>query len=362
MQLHPVVLDESCLGVPLPWNLYLASGKVVVNVGDEVPDRARLDELRRHALFRPEEDSGKATSPETDLRVLMHTLDALCNAPDTSELVAGMHHLVNATLALTRADPDACLGITRRMRVGSPALRHCLLSAQLAFGLGERQGLEETDLKALVAAALTMNMAALPLHDALHGRDKLSPEEQREIGAHPGQAVNILYRAGVTNQTWLNAVFQHHENMDGSGYPAGLPGGDIVAEARMLRVADLYAAKISGRQYRPPRTSLSAMHYLFGDERRRIDRHMATQLLRRFGFFPPGTLARLENGEIAVVARLRPRASPLRHMLSFLSADGRPLAYPTERDTLLPEYAVNQLVEADPNWPAIAWQRIWGYP
>lgn len=362
MQLHPVVLDESCLGVPLPWNLYLASGKVVVKLGDQVSDRARLEELRRHALFRPEEDFGGGSSPETDLRVLMHTLDALGNAADYSDLVAGMHHIVNATLALTRADPDACLGITRRMRVAAPALRHCLLTAQLALGLGELLGLEEANLKALVAAALTMNIAALRLHDSLHGQDKLSAEEQSQIHAHPGQAVNILYRAGVTNQVWLDAVFQHHENMDGSGYPAGLKGGDIVPEARILRVADLYAAKISGRQYRPPRTSLSAMHYLFGDERRRIDRHMATQLLRRFGFFPPGTLARLENGETAVVARLRPRASPLRNMVSFLAADGRVLAYPQERDTLLPEFAVSQLVEADPKWPAIVWQRIWGYP
>jgi HD-GYP domain-containing protein (c-di-GMP phosphodiesterase class II) len=362
MLLRPAALTESFIGKPLPWDLYTASGVLISPAGLVIDDAAHLHKLQTRVLFRPADQDSQGERPTQTLLDLIHTLDALYDSPEQHEAGSGIRHSAGTLMALHGADPDATLGLTRLLDCRSGATRHCVLTAQFCLGIGAHLGMETDMLETLAAAALSMNIAAMKLHNELIDRNQPSREEMEAIQNHPGQAVDLLYKSGVSDSIWLDAVFQHHENMDGSGYPAGLKGGDIVPEARILRVADLYAAKISGRQYRPPRTSLSAMHYLFGDERRRIDRHMATQLLRRFGFFPPGTLARLENGEMAVVARLRPRASPLRNMVSFLAADGRVLAYPQERDTLLPEFAVSQLVEADPRWPAIVWQRIWGYP
>ena len=52
------------------------------------------------------------------------------------------------------------------------------------------------------------------------------------------------------SQTILNAVYYHHENYDGTGYPDNLKGKDIPREARILRTCDVFAALVSDRPYR----------------------------------------------------------------------------------------------------------------
>jgi len=70
------------------------------------------------------------------------------------------------------------------------------------------------------------------------------------IRTHPQTAYEIL-RTVKFNQPVGDIVLQHHERMDGSGYPNGLTGEDIILEARILAVADVVEAMASNRPYRP---------------------------------------------------------------------------------------------------------------
>ena len=79
---------------------------------------------------------------------------------------------------------------------------------------------------------------------------KLTPIECDLVRMHPGLAVEILQDIEFP---WPVAtiVAQHHERMDGSGYPGGLRGDEILHEARILAVADVVEAMASYRPYRP---------------------------------------------------------------------------------------------------------------
>jgi HD-GYP domain-containing protein (c-di-GMP phosphodiesterase class II) len=79
---------------------------------------------------------------------------------------------------------------------------------------------------------------------------KLNEFEFNIIKAHPQIAFDILKEIEFP---WpvAQAVFQHHERLDGSGYPSGLSGSDIIPEARILAVADVTEAIASHRPYRP---------------------------------------------------------------------------------------------------------------
>lgn len=361
MLLRPAVLDESIIGQALPWDLYTASAVLISPAGVIVNDAAQLEKLKARALFRPADLGEREGSPAQTLLDLIHTLDLLYSAPEQSELGAGIGHSVNTLMALFRADADASLGLTRLLTCPTGATRHCVLSAQFCLGVGSHLGLDEAALGILTSAALSMNIGSMKLHNELIDRNQLSRDEKEAIKDHPGRAVDLLYNSGITDSAWLDAVFQHHENMDGSGYPTGLRGNEISLPARIMRVADLYAAKISGRYYRPPRSSLFAMQYLFGHERRKIDAQMAMLMLRRFGFFPPGTLITLANHETAVVTRIQDRKNALRHVVSVLDSRQRPLERPMERDTQKPGFAVLRLSEPSPEWPEIRWESVWGY-
>ncbi|MBC7318912.1 HD domain-containing protein, partial [Candidatus Bipolaricaulota bacterium] len=86
--------------------------------------------------------------------------------------------------------------------------------------------------------------------DILSKPGKLTALEMALIREHPKAGYEILTRV---NFPWPVAeiVYQHHERLDGSGYPRGLKGEEILLEARILAVADVVEAMSSHRPYRP---------------------------------------------------------------------------------------------------------------
>jgi HD-GYP domain-containing protein (c-di-GMP phosphodiesterase class II) len=103
-----------------------------------------------------------------------------------------------------------------------------------------------------------LNMAAI-IHDIgkmyvpsdiLSRPGKLSDIEMNLIKTHPQSGYDTL-RGIDFPSTISESVLQHHERLDGSGYPKGLKGNDISIEARILAVADVVEAMASHRPYRP---------------------------------------------------------------------------------------------------------------
>jgi len=82
---------------------------------------------------------------------------------------------------------------------------------------------------------------------------KLSPLEYEIIKIHSEAGYNILKSVDFTGPI-AEIVYQHHERMDGSGYPRKLKAGEILIEARIISVADVVEAMMSHRPYRPAKT------------------------------------------------------------------------------------------------------------
>jgi len=78
---------------------------------------------------------------------------------------------------------------------------------------------------------------------------KLTPEEFAIVKTHPGLSAEILSSIGAFRKIAILAG-EHHEKLDGSGYPAGLCGKQLSLESRLLAVADVYGALSEKRPYR----------------------------------------------------------------------------------------------------------------
>ena len=78
----------------------------------------------------------------------------------------------------------------------------------------------------------------------------LSDTEMQLIRQHSAAGAEIVGSIGF-EQDVAEIIHQHHERLDGSGYPKGLRDGDILPEARILAVADVIEAMVSHRPYRP---------------------------------------------------------------------------------------------------------------
>ncbi len=359
--LRPAQLDLSLIGQPLPWDLFTESGVLVAGEGMVIPDEPYFLRLVSRPLFLKIESGHIAGGVPDRLAELAARIGAALDMePEALDPVA-IAEAAGDLCALFHVDADLCLGYPRLVQLARPAVAHSLHVLFVSQLLADEMDLSEGERAGLACAALTMNLADLPLHDRLANQaGSLGNDEKLRLHSHPVRAAELLERAGVRDAGWLETVARHHENMDGSGYPNRLSGADIPLTARILRVADTYCAKITGRHYRPPKSARFALQEIFGREKGRLDGQIAILLLRRVGLFPPGTLVRLANRESACIARLG-RGGQVRLGVSFLDARGRPLDPPRERDVSTRTYQLRSVIEIEPTWPAIDWKRLWGY-
>jgi len=122
--------------------------------------------------------------------------------------------------------------------------------AQLAVGIGQALGLSEHQVHGLYLAGVIHDVGKIQVPaEILNKPGKLSELEYQLIQAHAQAGYDIV--KGV-DFPWpiAQAVLQHHERLDGSGYPNGLKGDDIILEAKILAVADVIEAMMSHRPYR----------------------------------------------------------------------------------------------------------------
>jgi len=128
---------------------------------------------------------------------------------------------------------------------------HQRRAAELACAIAERMEAPEQTVAGVRMAGVIHDLGKLSVPtDILSNPGKLTDLEFGIIKTHPQIAYDILKDIDFT---WplADIVFQHHERFDGSGYPQGLTGDDILIEARILGVADVVEAMASHRPYRP---------------------------------------------------------------------------------------------------------------
>jgi HD-GYP domain-containing protein (c-di-GMP phosphodiesterase class II) len=157
----------------------------------------------------------------------------------------------------------------------------------------------------------------------------------------------------------LRAVLEHHEQLDGQGYPNRIAGAEFSADGQLLRLADVYCARMSFREYRSAVPLTVALRDILQDKGKTVEPALAAQFIRAMGIFPPGLKLRLANGEIGVVVRAG--ESPNHPVVVVLvAANGEAMAQGVYRDTRNPAYAVGDTVNPATFKAYVDIAAIWG--
>jgi putative nucleotidyltransferase with HDIG domain len=123
---------------------------------------------------------------------------------------------------------------------------HTRRVAKLAVELGERLGLSPSRLRSLAIGGLLHDIGKLSIPEAI-----LQKPEYAVIKLHPERGRELLNELGGFDEMVCRLVLDHHERLDGSGYPRGLDGSELDLATRILAVCDVYDALVSPRVYRP---------------------------------------------------------------------------------------------------------------
>jgi HD-GYP domain-containing protein (c-di-GMP phosphodiesterase class II) len=129
--------------------------------------------------------------------------------------------------------------------------RHSQGVADAAFGIAKAMGLSPDRVQMVRRAALLHDIGKLGVSNAiLNKRTQLTPEEWKSVYRHPRITRLILERVAPFREMAVIAG-EHHEKLDGSGYPDRLRARDLSIESRIIAVADVYGALSEDRPYRP---------------------------------------------------------------------------------------------------------------
>ncbi|MDQ6954379.1 MAG: HD domain-containing phosphohydrolase [Mariprofundaceae bacterium] len=131
------------------------------------------------------------------------------------------------------------------------AVGHQLHIADLARAMGEKAGLSQTRLEGIYFGGIIHDIGRIHLPDEIITcTDKLTKTQFLQVQKHAEVGYQILKNIDFP---WpvADIAHQHHERLDGSGYPQGLQGKEICLEARIIAIADVVEAIVMPRPYRP---------------------------------------------------------------------------------------------------------------
>jgi HD domain len=141
--------------------------------------------------------------------------------------------------------------------------QHTRRVALRAVQVGELLGLSPSRLRALATGGLVHDIGKLSVPDSILKKPgPLDDDEYTVIKRHPEHGMKLLEGLGGFREPVLRLVRDHHERLDGKGYPRGLRSDQICLDTRIMSACDVYDALISPRVYRPAWTHNDAMALL----------------------------------------------------------------------------------------------------
>jgi len=230
-------------------------------------------------------------------------------------------------------DESSLLGLTTLRCHDQYTHNHSVNVALLSVALGNRAGYPKVELADLGLAALfhDMGKSIIPL-EVLNKPGEFTEEEWAAMRNHPTEGVLSLTQArGITNMParMAAASFEHHMNLDFSGYPKLKTGWEISLTGRIITIADCYDAMTSSRVYRrEPMSPAKVLSLMFSKSGKSFDSILMKLFVNCVGIIPIGSLVVLDTDELAVV--LKPAAEKTDAERPFVKVIADPAGTPVD--------------------------------
>ncbi len=194
-------------------------------------------------------------------------------------------------------------------------------TAILSVLIGWEIGLGNEMIRHLFMGALfhDIGLALLP-NGVIYKKGELSKQEKIQILMHPKTGHTYLKEHAFLSAYVKAIALQHHEHIDGSGYPNRTPKNEIHQLAQIVGIADIYDAMTSDRPYRRALSPSEAIEYILGTAGRHYDLDIVNIFVKKINPYPSGSLVKLNTGQVAVVDMV-PKELPLRPDIRVISRD-----------------------------------------
>ncbi|KZE48820.1 hypothetical protein AV540_16285 [Brevibacillus parabrevis] len=310
-------------GMKLGRTVFTEDGKVLLGVGMQLTERL-ISGLQRSGV-----DSVYIDDPRTEdivveevirpqtrqiaVEVIEKTIKQITNSNKLARKISlkemGLHfQRAFSSILDDLMQNKQMVGHLTTISSHSPSLYHHSVNvAVLATAVGMSIGYNRTQLMNLGVGAMLHDIGKVSLpEELLQKKERWNEEEQEIAKQHTTLGFNLLRKQHDISLMSAHVCLQHHERLNGSGYPQGLVGKQIHEFAQIVGICDIYDSLTSPRPWRKRYMPQDAVEYLLGSGGHLFEHHLVNAFIKHIAIFPLGSSVVLNTGETGVVSRVDP--------------------------------------------------------
>ncbi|BAJ02453.1 HD-GYP domain-containing protein [Shewanella violacea] len=279
-----------------------------------------LPELSSEALLKEKSQEKPKTSLDQEMnqasklyknaKALQHKMLAAITEGKVID-VEGVQESTNAMVDSIFRNQDA-LSCMSRLRIKDEYLvEHSLNVCILMTIFAKHLGFDKPTIEQLSLGAFLHDIGKVLVPDEILNKPgKFSRVEYEVMQEHVQLGLRVLEETPEISDIAISMVAEHHERIDGTGYPHELLGYEISEYGLMIAIVDSYDAMTAERVYKSAMHPITAFKHLIKESPDYYDKALVEQFIQCLGVYPVGTLVRLSSGKIGLISKLN-KSKPL---------------------------------------------------
>lgn len=212
--------------------------------------------------------------------------------------------LVDNVMESVTRNYNALSGLIKLRTRDEYTYTHCINVAVLAIILARQMGMTQEETKKIGLAGLFHDVGKIYIpNKILNSPRNLTPEEFEVMKEHPMLGLKNLDKNKIYPEV-VHGILEHHEKLNGSGYPQGLKGDEISLVGRLLSVVDVYDALTSRRVYKDPMLPHQALSLMYSMRGQEFDENILEHFIISQGIYPVGSVVELNTGWRGTVVQI----------------------------------------------------------
>ncbi|MEW6982403.1 HD-GYP domain-containing protein [Colwelliaceae bacterium 6471] len=202
---------------------------------------------------------------------------------------------------------DALSCMSRLRSKDEYLVEHSLNVSILMTIFAKHLGIDKDIIEQLALGAFLHDVGKILVpSEILNKRGKLSPTEYEIMKKHVALGVKVLEDTPTISHMIMSIVKEHHERIDGSGYPLQLKDEEISKYGRMIAIVDSYDAMTAERNFKASIHPIKAFKVLVNESPNSYDEELVERFIQCLGVYPVGTLVKLNSGKLGLISQLTP--------------------------------------------------------
>jgi HD-GYP domain-containing protein (c-di-GMP phosphodiesterase class II) len=245
----------------------------------------------------------EVVSEETRREALVQFATAIQHVQGSGDFNTKLvHQSANSIIDEIMKNRNVLVSLSDIRTVDNRAFLHAINVCILSVVIGNNMGLGRQQLTDLAIGAMFHDIGKVELPEGLHREEESElPDGLRSDEQHTWRGYKRLRRKNEVSIVAAHVALQHHEHLDGSGFPRGLSGNEIHPLAKIVAVANVFDNLIAGDETRRPMLPHEATEYLMSEAGKKFDHEVVIQFLRSVAVYPTGVSVKLDSGEVGMV-------------------------------------------------------------